>query len=114
MTSSTNSARRVLVTGASKGIGRGIAERLAKRGFDITVHYGRDEAGAEETLKQVIENGGTGRIVGFDVRDGDTAREKLETLIAEHGPYWGIVANAGITRDNAFPAIEPPHLIHEN
>ena len=67
MTSSTNSARRVLVTGASKGIGRGIAERLAKRGFDITVHYGRDEAGAEETLKQVIENGGTGRIVGFDV-----------------------------------------------
>ena len=102
----TSSPRRILVTGASKGIGQAIAIRLAKRGFDITIHYGRDEAGAQETLKQVEANGGTGRILGFDVRDAETARTELEKLIEANGPFWGVVANAGITRDNAFPAIE--------
>ncbi len=99
--------RRVLVTGASKGIGRGIACRLAAQGFHVTVHFGGDTAGAEETLKQIEADGGHGEIVGFDVRDRVAAQVAIEQLLDKHGAYWGVVSNAGITRDNAFPAIEP-------
>ena len=51
-------SRSVLVTGASKGIGRAIAVKLAADGFTVGVHYHRDEAGAQETLAQVIAAGG--------------------------------------------------------
>jgi 3-oxoacyl-[acyl-carrier protein] reductase len=105
-TDSDSSKRNVLVTGASKGIGRAIACRLARQGFDITVHYGNDEAGANETLDTIRSEGGSGKILGFDVRDGDRSRALIEEQIKQNGAYWGVVSNAGITRDNAFPAIE--------
>lgn len=101
-----NAGKRVLVTGASKGIGRGVAVRLAQMGFHITVHYGRDEEGAIETLAHITANGGKGNIVGFDVNDRESVKDVLTAEIEANGPYWGVVSNAGITRDNAFPAIE--------
>jgi 3-oxoacyl-[acyl-carrier protein] reductase len=97
--------RTVLVTGASKGIGRAIAEKLAADGFAIVVHYGRDPVGAEATLTAIKAKGGTGRLMTFDLRDREGAREKLEADMEAHGPYWGIVLNAGIARDAAFPAM---------
>jgi 3-oxoacyl-[acyl-carrier protein] reductase len=99
-------ARPILVTGASKGIGRAIALRVARAGFAVTVHYGQDKDGAEETLRAIEHNGGTGRIVGFDVADRDATRAELERDIEAHGAYWGVVLNAGIARDNAFPALD--------
>lgn len=97
--------RTILVTGASKGIGRAIAERLAGDGFSIVVHYGRDLSGAEATLAAIQGRGGSGRPMTFDLKDRDGTRATLEADMAAHGPYWGVVLNAGIARDAAFPAM---------
>jgi 3-oxoacyl-[acyl-carrier protein] reductase len=97
--------KTILVTGASKGIGRAIALRLARDGFQIAIHYNTDRAGAETTLETLQGEGGQGRILGFDIADRVACRTALEAEIAAHGAYFGIVLNAGITRDNAFPAL---------
>ncbi len=100
-----NATRPVLVTGSSKGIGKGVALRLAAMGFPITVHYGGDRAGAEATAKDITDTGGKADVIGFDVRDRAAVRATLEERI-KSGPFWGVVLSAGITRDNAFPAID--------
>lgn len=101
----SNAQRPVLVTGASKGIGRGIAIRLAAKGFPITVHFGGDRPGAEATATTIRDAGGVADVIGFDVRDRALARETLEARI-KSGAFWGVVLSAGVTRDNAFPAID--------
>jgi 3-oxoacyl-[acyl-carrier protein] reductase len=97
--------RSVLVTGASKGIGRAIACRLATDGFLVVIHYHSDKAGAEQTLQQVVTVGGQGRLIQFDISNRAQCREQLEQDIGNHGAYYGVVNNAGITRDGAFPAL---------
>jgi 3-oxoacyl-[acyl-carrier protein] reductase len=99
-------SRSVLVTGASKGIGRAIAHRLARDGFEVVVHYFGDRLGAEQTISSIQQVGGSGRIMQFDLTDREQCRLRIESDIGEHDPYYGVVLNAGITRDNAFPALE--------
>ncbi len=98
-------SRSILVTGASKGIGRSIAEQLARDGFDLAIHYGRDIAGAEATAETVRLAGRTARLLAFDIADRAAARAALEADVAAHGAPHGVVLNAGITADNAFPAM---------
>ncbi|WP_420478916.1 3-ketoacyl-ACP reductase FabG2 [Brevundimonas sp. FT23028] len=107
MTLQDNQTRPVLVTGASKGIGRGVAINLARAGHPVTVHYGGDRTGAEDVVRTIVEAGGTADVLGFDVRDREATREALAQRIGDGG-FWGVVLSAGVTRDNAFPAIEGP------
>jgi 3-oxoacyl-[acyl-carrier protein] reductase len=109
--------KTVLVTGSSKGIGRAIAIELSKSGYDIVVHYHSDLAGAEETLKAINALQGKGRIVQFDIADGEQTQAVLQSDIAEFGAYYGVVCNAGVHIDNAFPAMSKDDwntVIHTN
>ncbi len=98
--------RPVLVTGGGKGIGKAIALRLGAAGYPVTVHYGRDAGSAEAVAAEIVAAGGAARILGFDIADRDACRGALETSCEKDGASWGVVLNAGIAKDNAFPAIE--------
>lgn len=95
----------ILVTGASSGIGRAIAVRLAQDGFHIALHYGRNRAGAENALQQVEKYSTDSRLVNFDIADTQTTRDAIEADMALHGAYYGVVCNAGMNRDGVFPAL---------
>ena len=97
--------KRVLVSGSSRGIGRAIALRLAHDGFALTVHCRSRSAEAEGVVSEIVAAGGTADFLMFDVRDRTLASALLEQTIAAKGAYYGIVCNAGISRDAAFPAL---------
>jgi len=99
------SGRRVLVTGAGRGIGRAIASRLGADGFAVTVHYRRSADAAEAVAESIRKAGGKADTIGFDVADRDAAREALESDVKANGAYWGVVANAGVTADGTFAAM---------
>ena len=95
----------VLVTGSSRGIGRAIALRLARAGFALVLHGRAPSPALEEALAECDRAGVPSRAIHFDVSDRDAAATALSADITANGPYYGVVCNAGITRDNAFPAL---------
>ena len=95
----------ILVTGSSRGIGRAIALRLARSGHDIVLHCRTRRDEAEAVQAQIQDMGRQVRILQFDVADRAQCRAQLETDIEAHGTYYGVVCNAGLTRDGAFPAL---------
>lgn len=95
----------VLITGSSRGIGKAIALTLAQQGFDIVVHC-RSRVEEAEAVAQAVRNlGKNARVLQFDVADREKVRSILEADVEQHGAYYGVVLNAGLTRDNAFPAL---------
>jgi 3-oxoacyl-[acyl-carrier protein] reductase len=89
-----------LVTGASRGIGAAIAERLARDGFHVLLNFSSNEAKAREVLARIEQSGGRGELCGFDVSDPAQVDEKLEWIAKNRGPLAALVANAGITIDS--------------
>ncbi len=107
----------VLVTGSSRGIGKSIALRLARDGFDIVVHFVRSAEAAASVKAQVEGMGRQCRTLCFDVADRAQCKELITRDIDENGAYHGAVCNAGLVSDNAFPAMtgaEWDRVIHTN
>ena len=98
-------SKRILVTGSSRGIGKAIALELARAGFDVTVHARSRQQEAETVAQEIQTLGQKSHVLMFDVNDREVINQKLEQDITEHGAFYGVVLNAGLTRDGAFPAL---------
>jgi len=99
----TEKKHSVLVTGASRGIGKAIAFELARQGFNIVLNFRRQKDEAQAVLEKIESINQQARLLPFDVSDREYAVSAIENDIKTHGSYYGVVCNAGITRDNAFP-----------
>lgn len=98
-------SKTILITGSSRGIGKAIALRLAKNGYDIVLHCRSNIEQAEAVAKEVMAFGQKARVLKFDIADRALAASVLEQDVEDNEAYYGVVCNAGVTRDNAFPAM---------
>jgi glucose 1-dehydrogenase len=94
--------RKVLVTGSSKGIGRGIALRLAQEGADVVINYNSDPKGAEEALGEVLSTGRQGVMIQGNTGSVDTVRGLVAQSAEALGGLDVLVNNAGIEHHAAF------------
>ena len=97
--------KSVLVTGSSRGIGKAIALRLARDGYDIVLHCRSQRAEADAVAQTIVEMGRSARVLQFDISQREIASDILLADVEQHGCYYGIICNAGVARDNAFPAM---------
>ena len=100
-----NKSMSVLVTGSSRGIGKAIALRLARDGYDVVLHCRSQRAEADAVAQEILAMGRAARVLQFDIGDRAATAAALEADIEAHGCYYGVVCNAGVARDNAFPAM---------
>jgi 3-oxoacyl-[acyl-carrier protein] reductase len=109
--------KRILVTGASGGIGKSIALHLARDNYSIAVHYRSNKEAALQVIDEINIMGGTANLICFDVRNREDTKTQLLQDIENNGAYYGAICNAGITKDNAFPAMSGEdwdNVIHTN
>mgnify|MGYP000742725090 FL=1 len=97
--------KSVLVTGSSRGIGKAIALRLAREGYGVVVHCRSRREEADAVAAEIAAAGGAARVLQFDIGDRDATAAALAADIEAHGCYYGVVCNAGVARDTAFPAM---------
>ncbi|WP_394202404.1 3-ketoacyl-ACP reductase FabG2 [Shewanella waksmanii] len=109
--------KRVLVTGSSRGIGKAIAQKLAETGFDIALHFHSNQQAATDTQAQLSALGAQVSLLQFDIADRAAVKQAIEQDIADHGAYYGVILNAGINADTAFPAMSETqwdNVVHTN
>ena len=92
--------RVALVTGASRGLGRAMAIRLAASGHRVVVNFARSSDAADEVVAQVNESGGKAIAIGADVSDSEQVGAMFDQIKEELGAVAVLVNNAGITKDN--------------
>lgn len=100
MSSATPSQQVILVTGASRGIGRAIAERFARDGALVIINYVQSQAAAEETRSGIAQSGGQAELLRFDVANGDEVHTAFQQIVEKHGRIDVVVNNAGLAIDN--------------
>ena len=91
--------RAALVTGASRGIGRAVALRLARDGYFVGINYNGSEERAQEVKAEIEASGGSAMLLRCDVSDFDSCGEMIKQFVEEAGSIDVLVNNAGITRD---------------
>ena len=109
--------KKVLVTGASGGIGRAVAVECARNGYYVICHYNRGKEKCEQTLNLIKENGGDGEMIQFDITDREACFKELNALTEKHGALWGVINNAGVNKDNTFVGLsgeEWDGVVHTN
>ena len=107
----------ILVTGASRGIGRAIALTLGQAGFEVVVHFVQQADLAESVADEIRAAGGNARTVQFDIANRQQCLQVLNADIEAHGAYYGIVLNAGISADQALPMMTDEdwdNVVHTN
>lgn len=97
--------KSVFISGSSRGIGRAVAIRLAKEGYTIILHGRTPSEALTQTQKELQSCGTNVRVLTFDISDRLATTKALLSDIEENGMYWGVVLNAGITRDGTFAAM---------
>ena len=97
--------KSVLVTGSSRGIGKAIALRLARDGYDIIVHCRSRRGEADAVAQTIVARGRQARVLQFDISARDETAAALTADIKEYGSYYGVVCNAGVIRDQVFPTM---------
>lgn len=98
-------SQTILITGSNRGIGKAVALALAQEGYDIVVHCRSRRDEAEAVAEHIRSLGRQARVLQFDIADRAACRAILTADVEQHGAYYGVVLNAGLTRDNAFPAL---------
>jgi len=98
-------ARRIFVSGSTRGIGRAIALALADQGFDVTVHGLRSQEAADALVAAIRARGRQSHALLFDIADRSACEQAISQDLERHGACYGVVLNAGIARDSAFPAM---------
>jgi len=88
-----------LVTGGSRGIGAGICKRLAHDGYHVLVNFSANEQKAQAIVNEIISNGGSASLCGFDVSNPDQVDDAFARILKDFGPIEVLVNNAGINRD---------------
>ena len=96
----------VLITGSSRGIGRDTALYLADKGYNIILHCSKDKERLKNLQAEIIAKGVKARILSFDISNREETKNELLEDIEKNGMYYGVVLNAGIAKDNPFPAME--------
>ncbi len=96
----------ILITGASRGIGKAIALYLAKNGYNLVLHCSKNPERLNNLKKEVLSFGIECRTLAFDIKDREQTQKILNEDIEKNGIYYGIILNAGIAKDAPFPAME--------
>ena len=97
--------KKVLVTGASRGIGRAIALAVSEAGYRLVAHYHKGKEEAKSLENEILHRGGGIELIQFDVCDREDCQKKLSNWSEKNGALWGIISNAGINADDSFAGL---------
>lgn len=103
--------KTILITGASRGIGKQIALSLAKQGASIVFNHRNTPEKAQELKNELLENGASGvHALNFDITDFEQTKSEIESYLKEHSPIQGLVNNAGIAKDQLVLRVKPEDI----